>query len=161
MRVLLKRPWFTALGMFRPNENPDDGTTEVPDSLRQQLPTSATIIDDTAAHKLAEARRLGQGKQPQTLAEADLDRAAANQVAAKNQEAEDLLASRKAAAEKAKAEPVKEPEPEPEEDPAEAEDDPAEAAEDPAEAERKARAAAFQAELEAQQSAPTTRRRKK
>ena len=27
MRVLLKRPWFTALGMFRPNENPDDGTS--------------------------------------------------------------------------------------------------------------------------------------
>ena len=152
MRVLLRRPWFTALGMFRPNENPDDGTTEVPDSLRQQLPTSATIIDDTAAHKLAEARRKGMAKSPQTLSEVDLDRAAADQLAAANREAESVLASRKAAAEKVV--PAPEPEPEPE-DPAEAEP------EDPAEAERKARAAAFKAELEAQQTAPATRRRKK
>ncbi len=147
MRVLLKRPLFTPLGRFRPGGNAEDGTTTMPDSLRPFLPKDAEIIEDTEAHKLADARRRGMVGRGQSLKDFDPGREAAAQMQKAHEEAERVLAERKKQAAQAEVDPPAE----------QAEDEPV----DEAEQERLRRAAEFKAQLEAETKGPRSRSRSK
>ena len=63
MKVLLRRGYFSRLGRFR-KSIPKSAPVDVPDELRDELPSDAVIVDDTYVAPVVVV------KEPETLSEA-------------------------------------------------------------------------------------------